>query len=697
MTNDTDSSSSSIFNMAKGGLFSGPFDSSGLDPNVRALLMDFRWTTAFGGSQPATTISYFFPQQASDFTRVAGYTSSTQIASFQPLTADQQAAAKAGFDLVASYTNLTFVQASSGFAEDAAFRFARYSGSGSESNFPANNGGYSKSDSRDAGDTFLGSNGNPPTAAFYGTDHFATIIHEMGHAFGLKHGHDRDYNGGLAARVNDNEFSVMTYASYLGSPTGSATEARVGSSPTSFMMYDIAALQALYGANFSKVGTTAVYKWDTVTGQQTINGVAAPTTGVTATNKIFSTVWTQGATSTYDFSNFSENQVADLRPGQWSTFARDKLADLNSAAPADTPQFKAQGNIYNALLYNGDTRSQVGNIITGSGNDKITGNAANNKISAGAGNDTIEGGGGQDVVSGGAGADTINMTRSKVTLRDSVADMDDDTLVGADSSDALDFLGLHASQSEMTISRSGGVATIGIGGFTIDMDGDFGEGQFMVDVRGQGDEAHTTVTFVNYLPALKEGVSVDADAINGVADLAFLFGDGIVGFTLDLRSAVSAHSNALGVYKVAADGTIFDVHILFANTLKAGSGTTVSLGTPAEDVQLGFFLIQDGFDQFGSLPDNLSFVTADGEAGNVDVALPVFLQSATRGVLAGATVFHSFAELNPDGATQILSGVSPGEDQLLIGFEDLANGRGDNDFQDVVIAIHLVNDGNFIA
>ena len=59
----------------------------------------------------------------------------------------------------------------------------------------------------------------------------------------------------LAAQRNDNEFSVMTYASYLGSPTAGASEAIPGSSPQSYMMYDIAALQALYGANFSKAGT----------------------------------------------------------------------------------------------------------------------------------------------------------------------------------------------------------------------------------------------------------------------------------------------------------------------------------------------------------------------------------------------------------------------------------------------------------
>jgi len=55
----------------------------------------------------------------------------------------------------------------------------------------------------------------------------------------------------------------MTYASYFGSPPELLpTSAMTGSSPQSFMMYDIAALQALYGANFSKAGTVANYTWD---------------------------------------------------------------------------------------------------------------------------------------------------------------------------------------------------------------------------------------------------------------------------------------------------------------------------------------------------------------------------------------------------------------------------------------------------
>ena len=78
----------------------------------------------------------------------------------------------------------------------------------------------------------------------------------------------------------------MTYASYLGAPVPPPTAAVDGSSPQSLMMFDISALQALYGANFDKLGTAERYSWDTDTGQQLINGEPRPHTGTTITDKI---------------------------------------------------------------------------------------------------------------------------------------------------------------------------------------------------------------------------------------------------------------------------------------------------------------------------------------------------------------------------------------------------------------------------
>jgi hypothetical protein len=71
--------------------------------------------------------------------------------------------------------------------------------------------------------------------------------------------------------------------------------------------------------------------------------------------------------------------------------------------------------------------------------------------------------------------------------------------------------------------------------------------------------------------------------------------------------------------------------------------------------------------------------------------------SATLGVLSVASVFHSIAGLNLGNAAQVLSGVAPGGRELLIGFEDLPTGAGDNDFQDVVIGVRTNHDGLFFV
>jgi uncharacterized protein DUF4114 len=212
----------------------------------------------------------------------------------------------------------------------------------------------------------------------------------------------------------------------------------------------------------------------------------------------------------------------------------------------------------------------------------------------------------------------------------------------------------------------------------------------MAAARNNGEAMHTDVKFVPYLPALFEGVSVSPNAINGVVNQPFLTGDSVVHFSVSLQSAVSAFNNTLGYYKVGADGTITGVDILFSNTHNPGP-TTVTLATPASGEQIGFFLIQNGAGQFGDLPHNLSFVAQDGGAASANGG-PIFLQSATLGLLNGATVFHSFANLNPDGA-HVLSGTAPGGRDLQMGFEDLPRAAGDNDFQDVVINIHTDRDG----
>jgi Ca2+-binding RTX toxin-like protein len=338
-------------------------------------------------------------------------------------------------------------------------------------------------------------------------------------------------------------------------------------------------------------------------------------------------------------------------------------------------------------------------IHGGDGYDTIVGGRGNDTMTGGAGDDAFYGGTGTNLVSGGAGFDRIHVSQGADTVRDILADLDGDTIVAFDADDMMDIQGTLAGRGNLGVtpgSGGAGTATLAIGGSSFQMEGDFSSGEFMMVARGSGPNAHTMLTFENLLPSLSEGATVDPTLVNGIANEPFLTGDGAVGFKVELKSAMSAYANTLGAYKIAADGTISDVHILFDNTMKVGSGATVDLGMPANGERVAFFLIQNGFDRLGSLPDNLSFVTpGTGTPSDTDSGIPPLLQSSTLGAIS-ATIFHSLSALNPAEEMHVLSGTSAGGRELLIGFEDLPSATGDNDFQDVVIGIRVTTDDFFL-
>ena len=187
------------------------------------------------------------------------------------------------FDLLSSYTLLTFEAASS--SDTAALRFAR--NVAPPPAMPPSTGGYPPSTdesgvpyaTNSSGDAWLAGNANV-TSTYFGSDEFSTIIHEMGHTLGLKHGHETSPNGALAPEFDNHQFSVMTYRTYTDAPFDPIQREADGSSPQSYMMFDISALQSMYGANFSRLGMADTYRWDT-TGHQFLNDAPAPGTGVT--------------------------------------------------------------------------------------------------------------------------------------------------------------------------------------------------------------------------------------------------------------------------------------------------------------------------------------------------------------------------------------------------------------------------------
>src|SRR5690606_15106837 len=98
-----------------------------------------------------------------------------------------------------------------------------------------------------------------------------THLHEIGHALGLKHGNESNVYGALPYAEDSMEYSVMTYRSYAGHPGNYYTNETWGFAQT-FMIADIAALQHMYGADFTTNSGNTVYKWNPGSGDTLVNG-----------------------------------------------------------------------------------------------------------------------------------------------------------------------------------------------------------------------------------------------------------------------------------------------------------------------------------------------------------------------------------------------------------------------------------------
>ena len=96
--------------------------------------------------------------------------------------------------------------------------------------------------------------------------------------------------------------------------------------PQTLMMYDIAALQYMYGANFNTNSRQHRLQLEP-DHRRDVRQRRRP--GTPGGQPASSDVWDGGGTDTYDFSNYATNLDVDLRPGRLDdNLSQAQLADL---------------------------------------------------------------------------------------------------------------------------------------------------------------------------------------------------------------------------------------------------------------------------------------------------------------------------------------------------------------------------------